>query len=163
MPAAAAKFGTLPPRIATHILCIALLTGAGAAPVSAASGDCAAGAERGVIASERDAACYLLYLAEELLASRDWCAALSGEREAWDVTLAYWVRRNRAYLDAAVRVVGDDPERSFSLDSPLLADRRPAIEVDERQCEHDRRHVDQGRFDVDLVPRLRPIRRLLSE
>lgn len=132
-----------------------------AAPLPAAGG-CAPGAERQAIDSERDAACYLLYVAEELLASRDWCVALTGERDAWDVALEYWVRRNREYLDAAVRVVGDEPGRSFSLDSPLLDERRPAIEVDERQCEHDRRHVDRGRFDVDLVRELRPLRHYLS-
>lgn len=112
------------------------------------------------IDSERDAACYLLYVAEELVADRDWCVALTGEQTAWKVALDLWVRRNREYLDTAARIAGGG--KAFTLESPLLKERAPAVQVSEAQCQRDLEAIDGGSFDVDLVPLLRPLKRYLD-
>lgn len=119
-------------------------------------------AEVGTICDARSAARYLLHVAGELEAARQWCVALGADKVAWQVALDFWVRRNREYLDAAARVVSDGDFERFRLDGPLVKDPEPAIPVSEAQCEHDLRHVDEGRFDVDLVPGLRPLKRYLQ-
>lgn len=118
--------------------------------------------EVGTICDARSAARYLLHVAGELRAAREWCVALGADEVAWNVALDFWVRRNRDYLDDAARIASDGDVGRFSLDGALLEDHEPAIPVSEGQCRHDLRHVDEGRFDVDLVPTLRPIRRYLA-
>lgn len=118
--------------------------------------------EVGTICDARSAARYLLHVAGELDAAREWCVALGADAVAWRVALEFWVRRNRDYLDAAARIASDGEVERFSLDGSLLEDHEPAIPVSEDQCERDLRHVDEGRFDVDLVPGLRPLKRYLA-
>jgi hypothetical protein len=118
--------------------------------------------EVGTICDAGSAARYLLHIAGELDAAREWCIALGADAVAWRVALDFWVRRNRDYLDAAARIASDGEVERFSLDGSLLEDHEPAIPVSEGQCERDLRHVDQGRFDVDLEPSLRPLRRYLA-
>lgn len=116
----------------------------------------------GTICDEKSAARYLLHIAGELDAGRDWCVALGADPVAWRVSLDLWARRNRDYLDAAARIVSEGEIAAFSFDGPLLEDHEPAIPVSEDQCRHDLRHVDEGEFDVDLVASLRPIKRYLE-
>lgn len=118
--------------------------------------------EVGTICDARSAARYLLHIAGELDAAREWCLALGADAVAWRVALDFWVRRNREYLDAAARIASDGEVERFSLDGSLLEDHEPAIPVSEGQCERDLRHVDEGRFDVDLEPGLRPLKRYLA-
>lgn len=141
----------------------AVATMAALLPMSASgTNDCRLGSEMQTIESRHDAACYLLYVAEELLANAEWCMALTGDRIGWQVALDLWARRNGEYLDNAVSEVTGGEESSFSWESPLLDDREPALEVGEAQCRHDLRHANEGEFDVDLVPLLRPLKRYLG-
>lgn len=135
---------------------VLLLAGAGV------SADDCRDPEVGTICDARSAARYLLHVAGELDAAREWCVALGADKVAWQVALDFWVRRNREYLDDAARIASGGDVETFSLDGSLLEDHEPAIPVSEGQCERDLRHVDEGRFDVDLEPSLRPIRRYLA-
>ena len=117
----------------------------------------------GTVCNEASAARYLLHIAGELDAARDWCLALGGDEVAWQVALDLWVRRNREYLDAAARIASDGEVDAFRFDGPLLEGHDPAIPVTEAQCRRDLRHIDEGSFDVDLVPRLRPLKYYLSQ
>lgn len=116
----------------------------------------------GTICDEASAARYLLHIAGELDAARDWCLALGSDGVAWQVALDLWARRNREYLDAAARIASGGDTGAFTFDGPLLDNHEPAIPVSEAQCRRDLRHVDEGRFDVDLVPELRPLKRFLD-
>ncbi len=116
----------------------------------------------GTICDGPSAARYLMHIAGELDAARDWCVALGGDPVAWRVTLDLWERRNREYLDAAARIASGGELESFAFDGPLLESHEPAIPVTEAQCRRDLRHVDEGRFDVDLEPGLRPLKRYLT-
>lgn len=136
-----------------------LLAGTSAYPQTAE--DCR-DAEVGTICDARSAARYLLHVAGELEASRQWCLALGADAVAWRVALDFWVRRNRNYLDAAARIASGGEEERFNLDGPLLEHHEPAIPVTEAQCGRDLRHIDEGRFDVDLEPALRPLKRYLA-
>lgn len=146
-------------RPAIQALLLALLL----TPLATNAEGCPPGSEKRTIDSEIDAACYLLYVAGELAGYRDWCVALTGERQAWEVALELWMERNGDYLDAASRLASGGEEAAFGLDSPLIADRAPAIQVGERRCERYRHLVNQGRFDVDLERSLRPLRRYLRD
>lgn len=141
-------------------LCALLLLGS--AGVHGASPDECRDPPVGTICDARSAARYLLHIAGELDAARQWCVALGADKVAWQVALDFWIRRNREYLDAAARIVSDGDIERFSLDGPWGKDPEPAIPVSEAQCGHDLRDVDEGRFDVDLVPGLRPLKRYLQ-
>lgn len=141
-------------------LCALLLLGS--AGVHGASRDDCRNPPVGTICDARSAARYLLHVAGELEASRQWCLALGADAVAWRVALDFWVRRNRDYLDTAARIASGGEEERFSLDGPLLEHHEPAIPVTEAQCERDLRHIDEGRFDVDLEPALRPLKRYLA-
>lgn len=112
----------------------------------------------GTICDGESAARYLLHIAGELDAARDWCLALGADAVAWQVALDLWVRRNREYLDAAARIASGGELDGFRFDGPLLKGHEPAIPVTEAQCRRDLRHIDEGSFDVDLVPELRPLK-----
>lgn len=145
---------------ARALICALLLLG-GAGVHGVAGAECR-NPPVGTICDTRSAARYLLHIAGELNAARQWCLALGADAVAWRVALDFWVRRNRDYLDAAARVASDGEVERFTLDGPLLEDHEPAIPVSEDQCERDLRHVDEGRFDVDLEPSLRPLKRYLA-
>lgn len=117
----------------------------------------------GTICDAPSAARYLLHIAGELDAARDWCLALGGDEVAWRVALDLWARRNREYLDAAARIASDGEVGRFAFDGSLLESHEPAVPVSEAQCRRDLRHVDEGRFDVDLVPELRPLAHYLRD
>lgn len=134
----------------------------GSAGVHGASGDDCRNPPVGTICDARSAARYLLHIAGELDAARQWCVALGADAVTWRVSLDFWVRRNRDHLDAAARIVSGGGVERFSFDGPLLENHEPAIPVSEAQCRRDLRDVDEGRFDVDLEPSLKPIRYYLE-
>lgn len=138
-----------------------LLVGALVAATAAAADECR-NPPLGTVCNEESAARYLIHVAGELDAARDWCVALGADPVAWEVALDLWVRRNREYLDAAARITSGGEVSRFELEGPLLEGHDPAIPVPEAQCERDLRHVDEGHFDVDLVPSLRPLKRFLN-
>lgn len=146
-------------RRAVLAACVLLVPGAS----PGAGGDGCRNPPMGTICDQASAARYLLHIAGELDAARNWCVALGADAVAWRVALDLWARRNREYLDAAARVASDGKVERFRFDGPLLDGHEPAIPVPESQCRHDLRHVDEGRFDVDLEPGLRPLARYLSE